>query len=103
DVRRHHHGDGLDDLRTAGARVTSVRSRIAPLADAVLPWLATAAMLSALACVFLYVPSERMQGPVQRIFYFHVNSAWSAFLGFVVAAGASALYLWRGRPEFDRL
>ena len=83
--------------------MTPVRSRFAALADGVLPWLATAAMLTALACVFLYVPSERMQGPVQRIFYFHVNSAWSAFLGFVIAAGASALYLWRGRPEFDRL
>jgi heme exporter protein C len=83
--------------------MTSVRVRVAPLADAVLPWLATAAMLTALGCVFLYVPSERMQGPVQRIFYFHVNSAWSAFLGFVIAAGASALFLWRGRPEFDRM
>lgn len=80
-----------------------IRSRIAPLADGVLPFTATASMLAALVCVFLYVPSERMQGDIQRIFYFHVNCAWSAFLGFFVAAGASALFLWRGRPEHDRL
>jgi heme exporter protein C len=81
----------------------TVRARIAPLADTVLPWLAFATMVTALACVFLYVPNERMQGPVQRIFYFHVNSAWSAFMGFGVAAAASALFLWRGDPAYDRL
>ncbi len=53
--------------------------------------------------MFLYVPNERMQGAVQRIFYFHVNCAWAAFLGFFVAAGASALFLWRGRSDHDRL
>ena len=80
-----------------------IHARIGPVANLVLPVVATAAMLAALACVFLYAPNERMQGPVQRIFYFHVNSAWSAFLGFFVAAGASAVFLWRGRPEHDRL
>lgn len=81
----------------------TIRNRIAPFADHVLPGLSTAAMLAALACVFLWVPNERMQGPVQRIFYFHVNSAWSAFMGFGCAAAASAMFLWRGRPEWDRL
>lgn len=81
----------------------SVRTRIAPLADAVLPWFTSAAMLAALACVFLYVPNERMQGSVQRIFYFHVNAAWSAFFGFGLAAAASALFLWRRDAAYDRL
>ena len=80
-----------------------IRRRIAPLADGVLPVVSTVAMLCALACVFLWVPNERMQGPVQRIFYFHVNAAWEAFTGFGVAALASLLFLWRGRAEFDRL
>lgn len=80
-----------------------IRARLAPVADTALPWLAFVAMLAALACVFLYVPNERMQGPVQRIFYFHVNAAWSAFLGFAVAAAASAWFLWRGHPAHDRL
>src|SRR5512147_1981431 len=81
----------------------TIRTRIAPVAESVLPGLTFVAMLAALACVFLYVPNERMQGAVQRIFYFHVNSAWSAFLGFGVAAAASALFLWRGSPAHDRL
>jgi heme exporter protein C len=80
-----------------------IHARIAPVANAVLPWLSMAAMLTALAGVFLYVPNERMQGPVQRIFYFHVNCAWSAFLGFGIAAASSALFLWRGGAAFDRV
>jgi heme exporter protein C len=79
------------------------RARLAPLADGVLPVAATVAMLAALWCVFIYAPNERVQGPVQRIFYFHVNSAWSAFLGFGLTAIASVLFLWRKRPEHDRL
>src|SRR5262249_27452229 len=85
-----------------GTRVTMHR-RLAPLAENVLPYAAIVAMLAALWSVFMYVPNERMQGVVQRIFYFHVNSAWAAFLGFFVAAGASAVFLWRGRREHDRL
>ncbi len=81
----------------------SVHRRVAPFADHVLPYVTTVAMLIAIWVVFVYVPNERVQGAVQRIFYFHVNSAWAAFLGFFVAAGASAMYLWRGNVEYDRL
>ena len=81
----------------------TIRARIAPVADTVLPGFAFVAMLAALACVFLYVPNERMQGAVQRIFYFHVNAAWSAFFGFGLAALASALFLWRTDATYDRL
>ena len=45
---------------------------------------ATVAMLAAIWCVFLYVPNERTQGAVQRIFYFHVGSAWACFIAFFV-------------------
>src|SRR6266404_3491785 len=81
----------------------TIRARIAPVADTLLPWAAFMTMLAALACVFLYVPNERMQGAVQRIFYFHVNAAWSAFFGFGLAALASALFLWRTDATYDRL
>jgi len=81
----------------------SLRSRVAPFADRVLPPAATLAMLVALWCVFVYVPNEQTMGPVQRIFYFHVNCWWAAYLGFFVAAAASGAYLWRGRPEHDWL
>ena len=60
-------------------------------------------MLAALSLVFLVVPTEREMGIVQRIFYFHVASAWAAFLGFFLVAGASAVYLWNGARAADRL
>src|SRR5438477_3460419 len=68
-----------------------------------LPPLVCATMLAALWLVFMAVPTEREMGIVQRIFYFHVASAWVAFLGFFLVAGASAVYLWNGAPTADRL
>src|ERR1700720_3054164 len=41
-------------------------------------------------------PMERTMGDVQRIFYYHVPSAWTAFLLFTVNLVASVIYLiWR--------
>jgi heme exporter protein C len=68
-----------------------------------LPPLVCAVMLVALWLVFMVVPTEREMGIVQRIFYFHVGSAWVAFLGFFLVAGASAVYLWNGARRADRL
>lgn len=71
--------------------------------DTILPWLTCGAMLGAIFMVFVLVPSEREQGVVQRIFYFHVNLAWMAFAGFVFVAIASAWYLKTGSRRADRL
>src|SRR5205809_7836424 len=68
-----------------------------------LPPLVGASMLAALWLVFMAVPTEREMGTVQRIFYFHVASAWVAFLGFFLVAGASAGSLWNGARAADRL
>jgi heme exporter protein C len=67
-----------------------------------LPALVLVAMLTALYLVFMVVPTEREMGIVQRIFYFHVSSAWVAFLGFFLVAGASGVYLWNGSRAADR-
>jgi len=77
--------------------------RFAPFADGVLPWLTLTTMIAALVMVFLYVPNERVQGVVQRIFYFHLPAAWNTFLGFFIVAGASAAYLWQGSRFSDLL
>src|SRR5215467_3147094 len=69
----------------------------------VLPAVTCAAMLAALYLVFMVVPTEQQMGIVQRIFYFHVSSAWMAFIGFFLVAGASAVYLWNGSRAADRL
>ncbi|HYR95860.1 MAG TPA: cytochrome c biogenesis protein CcsA [Candidatus Binatus sp.] len=67
------------------------------------PWLVFVAMMAALWIVFMVVPTEREMGIVQRIFYFHVSSAWVAFIGFFLVAGGSAVYLWNGSRAADRL
>ncbi len=52
--------------------------------------------------VFLWAPTERSLGIVQRIFYYHLPSAWGCFLGFLIACVASIAYLIRGAPGYDR-
>lgn len=71
--------------------------------DVVLPVATGITMLAAIVMVFLLVPSDRAQGVVQRIFYFHVNLAWMCFAGFVVVSIASAWYLATGSRGADRL
>lgn len=46
----------------------------------------------------LTAPAERF---AQRIFYFHVPSAWIGFLAFIVAAVVSVLYLVTRRQKWD--
>jgi heme exporter protein C len=60
-------------------------------------------MLAAIFMVFVLVPSERDQGVVQRIFYFHVNLAWMAFGGFALVAAMSVWFLRTGDRRADRL
>ena len=74
------------------------------LRDKVLPILialTAAAMVISLYLVFVYVPTERTMGIVQRIFYFHVPSAWVGFLAFLVAFIAGIAYLMRRQWRWD--
>lgn len=61
------------------------------------------AVLTALGMVFLYAPREATMGDVQRIFYFHVSSAWVGFFGFFVTFLAGILYLARRERRWDIL
>ncbi len=61
------------------------------------------AMLAALYAALIYAPSERTMGDVQRIFYFHVPSAWVSFAAFGVTAVAGAAFLRTGNIRWDRL
>jgi len=68
---------------------------------AILALAATLAMIVALWAIFVYVPTDRVQGVVQRIFYFHVPLAMMTFLAFGVTAVASAAYLWTRKSAWD--
>jgi heme exporter protein C len=72
-------------------------------ADTVLPVLTLLAVTAAIFMVFVYVPTDRIQGIVQRIFYFHVPLAMMSFAAFGLVAISSILFLWRGSRFWDRL
>ena len=56
----------------------------------------TAALLSyALYEALIVAPTEQTMGDVQRIFYYHVPSAWTAFILFSINFVASVVYLIR--------
>src|SRR5215470_3573294 len=64
----------------------------------------TAALLSyALYEALIGAPTERTMGDVQRIFYYHVPSAWTAFLLFLINFVASIVYLIRRSTKADIL
>ena len=59
-------------------------------------------MLVAAAAIFLYAPSDALQGPVQRIFYLHVSSAIAAYGCFAVVLVGGIIYLRNENPIADR-
>jgi heme exporter protein C len=62
----------------------------------------TAILLScALYLALVVAPTEQTMGDVQRIFYYHVPSAWTAFILFTMNFVASLVYLARRRPGAD--
>jgi heme exporter protein C len=64
--------------------------------------IATALLLSfALYEALIAAPTEQTMGNVQRIFYYHVPSAWTAFLLFLINFVASIVYLVRRTPKAD--
>ena len=60
-------------------------------------------MVLALYLIFHYAPDEKVMGPVQKIFYFHVPVAMVAFLSTFVMLGASIGFLWTRARVWDDL
>jgi heme exporter protein C len=58
-------------------------------------------MLVALYAAFIYAPTEMTMGEVQRIFYFHVSSAWTSFLAISLVLMFSILALLKGSRFWD--
>src|SRR5947208_16381108 len=53
--------------------------------------------------VFLRVPTEKTMGIVQKIFYFHVPSAYSMYIGAAACFVGSILYLLKPSDASDAL
>lgn len=62
----------------------------------------TAGLLAfALYQALVVAPTDALQGDVYRIIYYHVPSAWTAFLLFLINFVASIVYLTRRSPKAD--
>jgi heme exporter protein C len=63
---------------------------------------ATLALFAAsLYTIFVVAPVEQQMGIVQKIFYFHVPSAYAMYIGFFVSAVGSAGYLLKRDSRWD--
>src|SRR3989442_8920780 len=63
---------------------------------------AVSLMLVAAGFIFLYAPTDALQGPVQRIFYLHVSAAIAAYGCFAVVLLGGIVYLRNESLVADR-
>jgi heme exporter protein C len=59
-------------------------------------------VLIAATYMALNAPTERVMGEVQKVFYFHIGTAWTALIGFILAAVFSVVYLVTKDLKWDR-
>jgi len=50
----------------------------------------------------VFAPTEAIMGDVQRVFYFHIGTAWTGLLGFIIASIAGIAYLVTKNMKWDR-
>jgi heme exporter protein C len=62
---------------------------------------ATVLLTAAIALIFFYAPSDDDQGLSQRIFYFHVPIAFTAYAAFIWGAWKAFLHLWKRSEGAD--
>ena len=60
-------------------------------------------MLLSIYLAFIYTPPHETMGDVQRIFYFHVASAWVSYLAFGVTFAVGLIYLKTKDLKWDTI
>lgn len=73
-----------------------------PIALTVLNVLSVISIGVATYFALVFAPTEAVMGNVQRVFYFHVGTAWVGMVGFVLAAVAGIGYLVSKDMRWDR-
>ena len=71
--------------------------RIVPIMNIV----AVVMIITSLLVNFFYAPTETTMGNVQRIFYFHVGSAWVAAVAFFISLVSGIAYLRKPQTIWD--
>ena len=69
--------------------------------DSALGWASFLAVAVSLFLIFMWVPNEKVQGPVSKIIYFHIASAWLAFFAFLVVMLSGIVYLKTKKLKWD--
>ncbi|MCB0272504.1 MAG: cytochrome c biogenesis protein CcsA [Bdellovibrionales bacterium] len=65
------------------------------------PWFFISLALGiAFSIIFFYAPMEKTQGIVQKIFYIHVSSALTMYVGFFIAFIASIIHLYKRESRY---
>ena len=73
-----------------------------PIVLTILDVLSVIALGVATYFALVFAPTEAVMGNVQRVFYFHVGSAWVGLVGFVLAAVSGIAYLITKDMRWDR-
>jgi len=73
-----------------------------PIALTILDVLSVISIGVATYFALVFAPTEAVMGNVQRVFYFHVGSAWVGLVGFVLAAVSGIIYLVTKDMKWDR-
>ena len=60
-------------------------------------------MITNMYLIFVWAPTEKVMGHIQRIFYLHVPMAWLAFIAFFIVFVSGVLYLWKKDFKYDRI
>src|SRR6516225_1694679 len=72
-----------------------------PIVSLILGALSFIGMMVSIWMIFLYAPTDAIQGQPQRIFYFHIPIAWLGMLGFVIVAISGIVYLLKRDERWD--
>lgn len=72
-----------------------------PIALKTLDIAAVLLLVAALYLALIYAPEEATMGQVQRVFYFHIATAWTGLLGFVAAGVAGVAFLATKNQKWD--
>lgn len=84
-----------------GANIGTRRTGDLPIASLVLGILSFIGMMVSIWAIFLYAPTDAIEGDPQRIFYFHLPTAILGMLAFGIVALGGIVYIWKKDERWD--
>src|SRR6266704_5898687 len=72
-----------------------------PIVSMVLLALTFVGMMISIWMIFLYAPTDAIEGDAQRIFYFHLPTAIIGMLAFGIVTIGGIMYLWKKEERWD--